>query len=924
MKYFFILFTILFSLNVFPAGGQGGIQADRINPTVSGNAVNIPKVQVDNINLDANTVKSTSGDLVFDSAGVIKPSADFVPNNAGVDLGSASSAFQNIYSSGEHFGLKIENVTSGTMPTSSPSTKGRLVFATDIKKLYVDDGSSFIEASGSGGISAWQTANAYNVGSIVHTNNKIYLALIAHTSGTFATDLSNGGWIEVSPEPTTNANISDSVNKRFLTDAQLANLNNQSGINTGDLLTKGQADGSLTTTTQLQLPHKQLTTTAAGVRLAETDSTNELANSSFEAAGLTSSNVPDWSYTGTGISFSAETSASLSGAQSLKITKSTNTAWTLYQASTTNAAQQANVQKTCKAYVSANVSDLQLCSYKNGAEDKCTTSGGYVANSGKKLLMVSYLGGSTSNGCLLKGSTAGSIYVKNVTSGDGAPTVDFSNTSDTVDYTLPTPTGITCSSLTSTGKRVSDTLHWKGRCVVSSISSVFTFYLPSGLTTDVNSLPGDVTAFYDSANFYDFSTANSYTGSLAITSTNGVTMYGGAGAQWSATAPVAYGVGDIITWDVPIPIVEWKGKSSSAYVAESAQPDAVSYVNPPIGTIATTANSFYYQTKDFDNNNLYSSSGYRVPRDGYYLVSAVAVIGGTTVAGSDYLQLGIAVNGTPKKIKLNYTATSGGEITGDITGVVYALKDQYITTTTQASRNSTYTFSSTGRNSLSIVPVSGSVITGTFEGHNWTTERFSGNGSTTAFTLAASPATIENTFVSINGVLQQTSTYSISGTTLTFSEAPPSGTNNIEVRQAKINAAAVPSDGSVIPSKLGTQGIAFTPGITATNINSFSFGFGGASVTAACTVSPCTIYNQIGNTVTSVTRSTTGVYQANLSRTYSKLNCTSSAGHGTLYIASMVYSCTNCNNIGVFSGYQNGATATQTDTATVLNCQGEY
>ena len=60
-------------------------------------------------------------------------------------------------------------------------------------------------------------------------------------------------------------------------------------------------------------------------------------------------------------------------------------------------------------------------------------------------------------------------------------------------------------------------------------------------------------------------------------------------------------------------------------------------------------------------------------------------------------------------------------------------------------------------------------------------QRFSGNGSTTSFTLSTAPASENNTQVYISGVYQQKDDYSVSGTTLTFSTAPASGTDNIEV-----------------------------------------------------------------------------------------------------------------------------------------------
>jgi hypothetical protein len=60
-------------------------------------------------------------------------------------------------------------------------------------------------------------------------------------------------------------------------------------------------------------------------------------------------------------------------------------------------------------------------------------------------------------------------------------------------------------------------------------------------------------------------------------------------------------------------------------------------------------------------------------------------------------------------------------------------------------------------------------------------DQFSGNGSTTAFTLSYAPAGATSIIVSISGVVQNPNTYSVSGTTLTFTLAPPTGTNNIAV-----------------------------------------------------------------------------------------------------------------------------------------------
>ena len=65
-----------------------------------------------------------------------------------------------------------------------------------------------------------------------------------------------------------------------------------------------------------------------------------------------------------------------------------------------------------------------------------------------------------------------------------------------------------------------------------------------------------------------------------------------------------------------------------------------------------------------------------------------------------------------------------------------------------------------------------------------TSQSFSGNGSTTAFTLTRSVNVGEDLEVVVNNVQQEPGSgksYTASGTTLTFDEAPPSGTNNVYV-----------------------------------------------------------------------------------------------------------------------------------------------
>ena len=59
-------------------------------------------------------------------------------------------------------------------------------------------------------------------------------------------------------------------------------------------------------------------------------------------------------------------------------------------------------------------------------------------------------------------------------------------------------------------------------------------------------------------------------------------------------------------------------------------------------------------------------------------------------------------------------------------------------------------------------------------------QNFTGTGSQTVYTLSSASLGENFTFVYINGVYQQKNTYTVSGTTLTFSTAPPN-TSSIEV-----------------------------------------------------------------------------------------------------------------------------------------------
>lgn len=84
-------------------------------------------------------------------------------------------------------------------------------------------------------------------------------------------------------------------------------------------------------------------------------------------------------------------------------------------------------------------------------------------------------------------------------------------------------------------------------------------------------------------------------------------------------------------------------------------------------------------------------------------------------------------------------------------------------------------------------------------------QRFSGTGSQTSFTMSYQPYTEDNTQVYVNGVYQQKDTYSLSGFVITFSVAPPLGTDNIEVVVIQVVPIGV-TDANLVNYSAGLTG----------------------------------------------------------------------------------------------------------------------
>lgn len=90
-------------------------------------------------------------------------------------------------------------VPSGTIAERpSPTKAGMLRYNSELGTAEVYSGSTW--GSVGGGISAWVTSHPYIIGDVVIESNRIYKCVVAHTSGTFATDLAAVDWVEVSAQ----------------------------------------------------------------------------------------------------------------------------------------------------------------------------------------------------------------------------------------------------------------------------------------------------------------------------------------------------------------------------------------------------------------------------------------------------------------------------------------------------------------------------------------------------------------------------------------------------------------------------------------------------------------------------------------------------------------------------------------------------
>ena len=176
-----------------------------------------------------------------------------------------------------------------------------------------------------------------------------------------------------------------------------------------------------------------------------------------------------------------------------------------------------------------------------------------------------------------------------------------------------------------------------------------------------------------------------------------------------------------------------------------------------------------------------------------YTVDVPAATTNINLAGSDGTNDAITLIGGTD-ITLAHTSTSSITINSTATGDTYDLNatadgsnvDLNLTSgsgtdnsVVQFTAGTGITLTRTGAQEITFASAAGTTVV---------KDQFTGNNSTTAFTLSVTPSSADNINIYISGVYQNskdsggTANYTVAGTTLTFATAPPTtAANGIEV-----------------------------------------------------------------------------------------------------------------------------------------------
>jgi len=182
-------------------------------------------------------------------------------------------------------------------------------------------------------------------------------------------------------------------------------------------------------------------------------------------------------------------------------------------------------------------------------------------------------------------------------------------------------------------------------------------------------------------------------------------------------------------------------------------------------------------------------------------------IGVEPTAGSFDKQL-ITGDGTNATFDLDFPVAQAGQLLVSLDGIIQ--EPNFAFNISMSSGDPKITFAAAPVNGarIFIVYLGRTLLSMTTAQASPHIDEFNGNGSTTAFTLTQTPAGSgkENFIVFVDNVYQRYGSsyaFTVSGATITFTSAPPSGTNNIQVIQlSQANTLNTVSDSTITKAKL--------------------------------------------------------------------------------------------------------------------------
>ena len=199
-------------------------------------------------------------------------------------------------------------------------------------------------------------------------------------------------------------------------------------------------------------------------------------------------------------------------------------------------------------------------------------------------------------------------------------------------------------------------------------------------------------------------------------------------------------------------------------------------------------------------------------------------VGITTNAGTDTITIDGRTSYSP--FTTDVFTTSNASTTAFTLSVVPSSEDNLIVFVEGVYQNKNSYVLSSQTLTLDSAPLSGAevvvhIVGDVVSGVGLRKDNFTGNGSTTAFTLGIDPLHENNTFVYFDGVYQEKSEYSVSGTTLTFTTAPANG-DSIEVIMPQTTELQTPSTNSINAVSQFNQSNIVPQEVTTTTVTSTS------------------------------------------------------------------------------------------------------